>query len=149
MVLGALCTVPNLVLMLAPESFAPWMRDPYLMVDSASRPLLLVGVLGVATAVWRVGNRGAGAVLLGATLVVPALTSFVVATLVFGVGAFVPVIGLVLATATVAVTIAAAATGPRPVDLGDGVEHPRAKSIRSSRGTACASGTLARHRRNA
>lgn len=114
--LGAVGTVPSLVLTLAPEMFAPWMRVPYLMIDSASRPLLLVGVLGVATLVWRTGNRPAGAALLGATLVVPTLTTFVLAALIFGVDIVVPVIGLVLVLATVAATIAAAVTHPGPVE---------------------------------
>lgn len=116
-VAGAVCSVPNLVLLLlAPDALADWMRDPYLVLDSASRPLLLVGLLGAATTVWRAGARRAGAVLTGTTLVVAPLTSLVVARYVFDLGAAIPVIGLVLVAVAAVVTVVGVVTTPPPAE---------------------------------
>ncbi len=114
-VLGALCTVPTAVLLMPEGDAIPsWAETPYLVVSSVASPLLLVGLLGAATVAWRTGRRDGGAALIGATVAMPALASLIVATLVFGVGTFVPVIGLVLIAATIILAIAAAVTGPRP-----------------------------------
>jgi hypothetical protein len=119
--LGALCTVPTQVLLLWPDLFGDWMSVPYLAVNAASGPLLLVGLLGVATAVWRMGQHSAGAVLFGVTVVLPGIGGLIVPTAVRDLGFMttgLPVIGLVLAVVAVAVTIAAAVTAPRAVDAG-------------------------------
>jgi hypothetical protein len=113
---GAVCTVPNLVLLLAPDALADWMRDPYFVLDAAARPLLLVGLLGAATAVWRAGARRAGAVLLGTTGVLPPLASFVVAGYVLDMGAVVPVIGLVLVAVAIVVPVVAVVVTPSPAE---------------------------------
>jgi hypothetical protein len=114
--LGALCAAPAHVLLLWPELFGEWVRVPYFVVDAAARPLLLVGLLGVATAVWRAGRHGAGAVLFGATLVVPAIASLVVPTFVVDLDNGVPVTMLVLVGAVVALTVPAALTASRQVE---------------------------------
>lgn len=114
--LGALCATPAHVLLLWPELFGEWVRVPYFVIDAAARPLLLVGLLGVATAVWRAGRHGAGAALFGATLVVPAIASLVVPTFVVDLDDGVPVTMLVFAGAVVALTVPAALTAPRPVE---------------------------------
>jgi len=107
LVFGALCAMPAQVFLLTPKSFAGWMETPYLAVSSLAAPVLLVGLLGAASAVWQAGSRAAGAALIGATLLVPPLAGLVIALVVFGVGAFVPVIGLVLAAATVVLAVVA------------------------------------------
>lgn len=110
--LGALCALPTHVRLLS-DSFEPWMRIPYVAIDAASRPLLLVGLLGAAAAVWRAGRRAIGTALLGAPLIVPPLMTFVVATFAndeaVDEAEFLPVTGLVLAVATIIATIAAVA----------------------------------------
>lgn len=120
-VLGASCTVPTQVLLLAQESFGPSARIPYLVLDSASRPLLLVGLLGVATVVWRAGRRGIAGALLGVAMLLPMLTLFVLLP-TNGVGSFVPVLGLVLVAATAVVTVVTAMTDPR---LTESAPRPR------------------------
>jgi hypothetical protein len=116
LVLGALCTTPTQVFLLAPESFQPWMQTPYVVVSLVATPLLLVGLLGAATIGWRAGRRRGGTVLIGAALVVVALAGRLVVVTLHGVDEVVPVIGLVLITATVLLTMSAAVTGPRPAE---------------------------------
>jgi hypothetical protein len=117
MTFGVLCAVPAHVLMLWPKALGEWVRVPYLAINAASAPLLLVGLLGVATAVWRVGRHSAGAVLFGVTLLVPPIARLVVPTSVRDFeAAGLSVTGLVVAGVAVMVTIAAAVTAPRPVE---------------------------------
>lgn len=108
--LGALCAVPSQIFLLSRDFLADWMRTPYLVIDAAARPLLLVGLVGAAVAVWQAGRRGAGAALLGAPLVMPVLTSLVMSTLVFERAEYLPITGLVLAPATIVAVLVAAAT---------------------------------------
>lgn len=112
--LGALCAAPTQLLLLTPESFAPSLATPCLVVTSVAKPWLLIGMLGAAIAVWRAERRGLGAALVGATLVVVPLASLMFYLISSGVAAFVPVIGLVLVVATVALAIAVAVRGPHP-----------------------------------
>lgn len=115
-VLGALCVVPTQVYLLAPDQFASWRDTPYVVVSFAAQPLLSVGLLGAATAVWRAGGRRGGAVLIGATLATAPLAALVVTLVVLDVGAVLAVVGLVLVAGTVGLAIAAAVVGT------DGVE---------------------------
>lgn len=123
LVVGALFAAPTHVLLLVgPDGVADWVGTPYLVVDSVSEPLLLVGVLGLATVIWRAGRRGAGAALLGSTVVVLPLIAFIFQAIAIGIEAVVPVVALILLAATVLTTIAAAfpagvAGGPSPAPL--------------------------------
>jgi hypothetical protein len=112
--LGGLCAVPAQFLLLSRDNFMFWMWTPLRMVDAAALPLLLVGLLGAAAAVWQAGRRGVGAVLLGTPLVVAVLTGFVVSTFRFESADFLPVAGLVLAVATTAAALVAL-VGAAPV----------------------------------
>lgn len=96
LVAGPVCAVPPSLFWLADDLRAPdWLLTPYLVVTSAALPLLQVGTLGAATACWRAGRRGAGAALLGATVVVPMSATFSAYRLVLSDGVVVPVIVLV------------------------------------------------------
>jgi hypothetical protein len=117
MTLGVLCAVPAHVLLLWPKAFGEWVRVPYLAINAAAAPLLLVGLLGAATAVWRVGRHSAGAVLFGVTLLVSPIANLVMPTAMRDFdGTELSVTGLVVAGVAVMVTIAAAVTAPRPVE---------------------------------
>ena len=71
---GVLCTVPNLISLLAGGySEGGW----HLVVNAVARPLLFVGLLGAATYVWCAGGRQAGAALVAAVLVVPPMSGLV------------------------------------------------------------------------
>ena len=115
-VAGAVCTLPNLLASLFSAGELERLSEPFLVLDAASRPLLLVGLLGAATAVYRSGRRRAGAVVVGATLILPPLTTFVMAPLLFSANLVVPVIGLVLVVAGACVTVVAAVTAPPPAE---------------------------------
>jgi hypothetical protein len=109
---GGATAIPVPLLVIAPEMFAPWMRDPYLILYGSCRPLLLVGCLAVATWVWRSGRRDAGAVLIGAVVAVPVLSGFLSGVLFGGEAGQVPaVVELVLAIVSLVVTIVAGARG--------------------------------------
>lgn len=120
--LGALCAVPPNIYLLT-HIAEPWMRIPYLVIDAASRPLLLVGLLATITVVWRAGHHVAATAMLGVPLVLPPLIAFVVFTFSGEHGVeyidLVPVSGLALAIGTIVATIAAVVTrvvapAPRP-----------------------------------
>lgn len=106
LIVGALATVPSQVFAIVP-AYRDWMRIPYLLVDSAAWPFVMVGVLGAATAAWRSGQRVAGAVGFGATLVVSVGASIIAARLAFYVNVAVPVVGLLVVGATVLAALTA------------------------------------------
>ncbi|WP_459723214.1 hypothetical protein [Actinophytocola sp. KF-1] len=111
-VAGAVCTLPNQLASLFSPRDLERLSDPFVAVDAASRPLLVVGLLGAATAVYRSGRRRAGGVLVGATLTVPPLTTFVMGPAMFSGNVVMPVAGLVLVVVGTGVAVVAAVTAP-------------------------------------
>jgi hypothetical protein len=109
---GALCTVPNLVSLLA----SGYAEDGWhLVLNAAARPLLLVGLLGAATYVWHSGGRQTGAVLVAAVLVVPPLSGLVLTNVSADALQAVLVAGLVCVGLTAAVRAGVAQTdAPAP-----------------------------------
>lgn len=116
LIAGSVCVLPTPVLWLVEDAFTDWMLTPYLVVSASALPLLLVGTLGAATATWRTGRRGAGAALLGATLVMRQMTSFSIAAIVLGEGKLIPVITLVVLAATILCAAVAVVSGPAPIE---------------------------------
>jgi hypothetical protein len=100
LIVGALATVPSHVFAIVP-AYVDWMRIPYLLIESAAWPFVMVGVFGAATAAWRSGLRVAGAIGFGAPLVVSTVAGIVAARLAFSFNAAVPLIGLLVGAGTV------------------------------------------------
>jgi len=124
LLLGGLAAIPAPLLQLAPDLFADWMRDPYLLLWGSCQPLLMVGTLALSTWVWRTGRRDAGAVLIGAVVAVPALAGFLGGVLVGDHGDTVlTVIGLVVAFVSLVLTIVARASG-LPVNTDEPAPRP-------------------------
>lgn len=111
-VAGSVCTLPTLVARLSSALAFDTVSSLYLITGAAARTLLVVGVLGAATAVYRDGHRRAGAVLTGATLVVPPLATFVVAPFLFRSTFGLAVTGLVLVVVGAVVAVLAALSAP-------------------------------------
>lgn len=113
-VAGSVCMLPTLVAALS--SALDTVSSLYLITGAAARPLLVVGVLGAATAVYRDGHRRAGAVLTGAALVVPPLATFVVTPFLFRSTFGLAVTGLVLVVVGAVVAVLAALSAPPPAE---------------------------------
>jgi hypothetical protein len=115
-VAGSVCMLPTLVAALSSALALDTVSYLYLITGSAARPLLVVGVLGAATAVYRDGHRRAGAVLTGATLVVPPLATFVVIPFLLESAFGVAVTGLVLVVVGAVLAVVAALATPPPAE---------------------------------
>ena len=115
-VAGSACMLPTLIAALSSTLALDTVSTPYLITGAAARPLLVVGVLGAATAVYRSGNRRVGAVLTGATLVVPPLAAFIVTPFLFQSTLGLAVTGLVLVVVGAVVAVLAALGAPPPAE---------------------------------
>ncbi len=113
-VAGSLCTVPVLLLLLR-DADLPEDEWWYEVIVFGARSLLVVGLLGAATLVWRAGHRKVGAGLMGATLTAPVVSTLAVATAAVAAPTVVMVVGLALAALTV-VLAARAWNAPEPTE---------------------------------
>lgn len=113
-VAGSVGMLPTLVAALSPVFDTA--GSLHLVTGAAARPLLVVGVLGAATAAYRDGYRRAGAVVAGATLVVPPLAAFVVPPLLIRSASGLAVTGLVLVVVAAVVAVRAAFGTPPPAE---------------------------------
>lgn len=112
LLVGAVAAFATMLLMVAPDLFAEWMRDPYVLLYTSCRPLVLVGTLALGTLLWRSHRPNAGAVVIGAALVVPMLASSL--GIILGAGGqpvILAVIGLVCAAASIGLVIVTRVNG--------------------------------------
>lgn len=103
-VAGSLCAIPILLLLLE-DADLPEDEWWYEVIAMSARPLLIVGLLGAATLVWRAGHRKAGAALTGAVLTVPMVGTVAIWAAVRGARTELMVVGLALVALTVVLAV--------------------------------------------